>query len=225
MPTRDLLVILLGYLLGSVPFAHVVTRWRSHVNIREVGEGNVGSRNVWHVVGPGWGFLVGALDMAKGVGAVLLAQAAGASETAALLAGPATVAGHAFPVFLHFQGGKGVATTAGVVMAWMPVPTLMALALFGIAQLVLRDFNRSVVLGVVAAIFLPLAFGYPWTFSLYALTLFSSLALKKKLDQPHEHQVWAASGWEGQSRPGWYRETSVQDGSGGEMVEGWENGH
>ena len=217
---RDLLAILLGYVLGSIPFAHIAARWRSGQDIRRVGEGNVGSRNVWHVVGPGWGFLVGCLDIAKGLAAPLLAGAIGASHTAALLAGPAAILGHGFPMFLRFRGGKGVATTTGVVMAWMPWSTVAGIALFGVSQLVLKDFNRSVVVGVVAVILLPLAFGHPWQLSVYALVLFCALALKKRLDLGHERQVWAASGWENGSRPGWYDGTGAGEEPVGGLAEG-----
>jgi glycerol-3-phosphate acyltransferase PlsY len=215
----DVGAILLGYLLGSIPFAHLITSRRTGLAIREVGEGNAGARNVWHVVGPNWGLVVGLLDGLKGLGAVLLARALGASEAGALLAGPAAILGHAFPLFLHFQGGKGVATTAGVLMGWMPWSTLAGLVLFVVAQVLLHNFNRSIVVGVAAGILLPLVFGYPWTMAGYALLLFCSLALKKWLDLSHERRVWAASAWQGNARPGWYQEEApVQElpGSGGD---------
>ena len=201
--------VVLGYLLGAIPFAYLITRWRTGLNIREVGEGNVGARNVWHVTGPFWGVLAAVLDIAKGLAAVLLARALGASELGQLLAGPAAIVGHAFPIFLRFQGGKGAATLVGVLLAWAPWSTLTGLALFGVAQLFLRDFNRSVVIGFLAAIVLPPAFGYRWTIGVYALVLSLLLALKKWLDLAHERQVWARSGWQGDARPGWYHEEAA----------------
>jgi len=207
MWTRDVLAILLGYLLGSLPFAYLLTRWRTGLNIREVGEGNVGGRNVWHVVGPAWGILATCLDVAKGSAAVLLARVLGASAAGALLAGPAAIVGHAFPLFLRFRGGKGVSTTAGVVLVWMPWSTLTAAVLFGLAQLLFRDFNKSVVVAIVAGVVLPLAFGYSWMLAAYAAVLFSSLALKKWLDRAHERQVWAASGWSDGGLPGFHSES------------------
>jgi len=208
----DILAVLLGYLLGSIPTAHLVARWRAGVNIRNVGEGNVGARNVWHVVGPFWGLLVGFLDISKGLGAVLLAWALGASTIGALLAGPAAIVGHAFPLFLRFQGGKGVSTTAGVLIAWSPWSSLTALLLFFLSQMILRDFNRSIVIAIVSGILLPLAFGKEWWLPIYAGVLFSALALKKWLDLAHERRVWATSGgWRGNARPGWYREETPPD--------------
>lgn len=201
--------IVLGYLLGAIPFAYLITRWRTGLNIREVGEGNVGARNVWHVAGRWWGLLVAVLDIGKGLAAVLLARALGVSEIGQLLAGPAAIIGHAFPVFLRFQGGKGVATLAGVLLAWAPFSTLTGLALFGVAQLFLRDFNRSVVVGFLAAIVLPPAFGYSWWIGAYALGLSLMLAVKKWLDLAHEREVWKRSGWQGEARPGWYRDEAT----------------
>lgn len=211
MVARDIAVVLLAYLLGSIPAAHLITRWRTGLRIRDVGEGNVGARNVWHVVGPQWGTLVGLVDVGKGLGAVMLARWLGTSQVAAVLAGPAAIAGHAFPLFLHFQGGKGVATTTGVVLGWAPWSTVIAAALCGGAQWFWRDFNRSIVVGVVAAILLPPVLGYPWPLSVYILVLFCSLALKKRLDLSHERQVWAHSGWQDGALPGWHEETPPED--------------
>lgn len=204
MMARDVAAVLFAYLLGSIPFAHLVTRWRTGFQIREVGEGNAGARNVWHVVGPLWGVLVCLFDIGKGLAAVVLARWLGASDVALFLTGPAAIVGHAFPLFLHFQGGKGVATTTGVVLAWAPWPAMIATTLFGLAQSLWRDFNRSIVVGVVAAILLPPFLGYPWTLSLYIMLLFCSLALKKWLDLEHERRVWAATGWEDGAQPGWH---------------------
>jgi len=219
MLLRDVGLVFLCYLLGSIPFAHILTRWRAGLRIREVGEGNVGARNVWHVVGPGWGALVGFLDGMKGLGAVLLAHWLGASPVGALLAGPAAILGHCFPLFLRFQGGKGVSTTLGVVTAWAPWSTLAGLAVFGVSQLFLRDFNRSIVFGVAAVILLPVAFGYPWTIGLYALLLFCALALKKRLDLAHERRVWAEAGWENGALPGWYPPAPVDAEPSGDSLE------
>ena len=220
MWTGDVAAVVLAYLLGSVPFSHLIARWRAGLDIRQVGEGNVGARNVWHVVGPAWGVLAAVLDIGKGLGAVVLGRLLGASEVGALLVGPAVILGHAFPLFLRFRGGKGVATLVGVLLAWAPWSTLAGLAVFGVAQFFLRDFNRSVVFGFLAAILLPPAFGYPWTLGLYALVLSCLLAVKKWLDLAHERQVWARAGWKGEARPGWYRQEGLPREVAGEVHEG-----
>ncbi len=207
MELRDLLAVLFAYLLGSIPFAYLITRRRTGLDIREVGEGNVGGRNVWHVVGPAWGTIVSLLDGLKGMAAVMFARdVLHVAPAFALLAGPAAIAGHGFPVFLRFRGGKGVASTIGVIMAWMPEAALGGLALFGLSQLFLHDFNKSIVVGVLTMLLLPRVFGYPWPMVFYALALFLALALKKWLDAPHERRVWAAAGWHDGARPGFFRE-------------------
>ncbi len=207
MFVRDAIVLLTAYLLGAIPFSYIITRWRTGLNIRQVGEGNVGARNVAHVVGIKWGALAAILDALKGLAAYLLARALNVPLPVLLLCGFAAVIGHGFPIFLHGQGGKGVAVSLGFLLGLLPYSTLAGLAVFGIAHLLLHDFNRSVVVGIASVIFLPLAFGYgPWM-TAYTLILFLSLAIKKIIDQPHERRVWAEHGWEGTTaQPGWYEE-------------------
>lgn len=188
--------ILIAYLLGSIPVAHLVIRWRAGLDIRQVGDGNAGARNVWYVVGPRWGALVAALDAAKGLAAVPLADPLGAGSAGAFLAGPAAILGHAYPLLAHFNGGKGLATTFGILLAGMPLSTLAGAAVLMAAQLVLRNFDRVVPFGA-AVIFLPRLFGYPWSMTWYALALFVVLWMRKLHDLPHERRVWAASGWKG----------------------------
>jgi len=200
----DVLAVLVGYLIGSIPFSHLVTRWRTGRDVRQVGVGNAGARNVWHVAGHGWGVLVFVLDGLKGAAAVLLARALGASVTGALLAGPAAILGHDFPLFTGFRGGKGLSTTVGVLLVWTPWPALIGLALFGALQLVLRNADRSIPFGAAASILLTPLFGYPWTMCLYALALFSMLWLRKLQDRSHQQRVWDASGWRDVERSDWY---------------------
>jgi len=201
------LSLIAAYLLGAIPFSYIITRWRTGLNIRYVGEGNVGARNVAHVVGMKWGALAAILDALKGLAACLLARALDAPLPVLLLCGFAAVIGHDFSIFLHWQGGKGVAVSLGFLLGLLPYSTLAGLAIFGIAHLLMRDFNRSVVVGIAAVILLPLGFGYgPWM-TTYALILFVSLSIKKIIDLPHERRVWAEHGWEGTTaRPGWYKE-------------------
>jgi len=204
MVENTLLVLVVAYLLGSIPFAYIVTRRLTGLDIREVGEGNVGARNVWHVVGPGWGALVGALDAFKGYLAFQVARGLGASEGTLLWVGFALLLGHGFPIFLRGRGGKGVAVTIGFLLGLLPVSTLAGLAVFGLAHLALKDFNRSVNIGVAAIILLPLFLSEPPWMIFYVLSLFLWMAVKKILDLPHERRVWARSGWKGDARPGWY---------------------
>jgi len=210
MTLQDALIVIGAYLIGSIPFSHLIAWLKAGVRLREVGEGNVGARNVWHVVGPTWGALAGALDWLKGLGALGLARILSASSGVMLLTGFAVVLGHQFPVFLRGQGGKGVATSLGFLTGLLPRSSLVGLLVFALTQLLLRDFNRSVTVGVAAVILLPPFFGYsPWMV-VYALAIFLWLAVKKAIDLPHEREVWARSGWKGDARPGWYREDKAK---------------
>ncbi|MEM9431504.1 MAG: glycerol-3-phosphate 1-O-acyltransferase PlsY [Pseudomonadota bacterium] len=118
---------LFGYLLGSIPFGVVITRALGLGDLRSIGSGNIGATNVLRTGHKGAAFATLLLDAGKGAVALLIARALG-GEGAALAAGSAALAGHLFPVWLGFQGGKGVATFLGLLtaLAW-PVGLAAAL--------------------------------------------------------------------------------------------------
>ena len=111
-----LLWAVIGYLMGSVPFGMVLTRVMGLGNLRDIGSGNIGATNVLRTGSKKAAALTLLLDGAKGAVAVLLARAM-AGEDAAQIAGLAAMLGHCYPVWLRFQGGKGVATHIGLVLA------------------------------------------------------------------------------------------------------------
>ena len=127
-----------GYLIGSFPSPYVVARFRKGIDIRTVGSRNMGAMNVFYKVGFWYGILVLVLDIGKGVGAVALARFLGVSQLFQLLAGAAVVLGHAFPVFLKFKGGKGGATTIGVLIFLLPWGIPAYLFIFGLCLLITR---------------------------------------------------------------------------------------
>ena len=150
-----LLALALSYLLGSVPAAAWVARARG-VDIRRVGSGNSGATNVLRSVGVVPGLLVALFDILKGALAVWLGGALGLSPLAATLCGVAAVIGHNFSPFLGWRGGKGVATSFGVIAAAAPVPGLGVLVI-GVAAIALTRFvSAGSVLGAVAAVLLAL---------------------------------------------------------------------
>ena len=114
--TLLILWAVIGYLLGSVPFGMVLTRTMGLGNLREIGSGNIGATNVLRTGSKTAAALTLLLDGAKGALAVLLARTM-AGEDAAQLAALAAMIGHCYPVWLRFQGGKGVATFIGVILA------------------------------------------------------------------------------------------------------------
>ena len=141
-----MLPVLFGYLAGSVPFAFLLAR-RAGIDVRVAGSGNVGAANVLRTTGAWRGFLVMALDVAKGAAAVILVYPAGGGPPAAALAGAAAIVGHIYPVWLRFHGGKGVAVAAGVFSVLAPIATAIAASLF----LVTVWATRYVSLGSIAA--------------------------------------------------------------------------
>jgi len=114
-----LLAAALGYLLGSVPYGLVLTRAAGLGDIRAIGSGNIGATNVLRTGNKGLAAATLVLDALKGAVALILARWMW-GEAAGLVAGVAAMAGHAFPVWLGFKGGKGVATGAGVLLAAAP---------------------------------------------------------------------------------------------------------
>jgi glycerol-3-phosphate acyltransferase PlsY len=150
------LIVILGYLLGSIPTAHIVGRIRK-VDLRRVGDGNVGAQNAFRQLGAKTGVAVGLIDAAKGALAIVIAQAANLPQIAVLLAGTAAVIGHNWPLFLRFRGGRGEATTIGVLLSTVTQPMLI-LATPSLLALVI---SRSVILASVV-LFVPLPFVCWW---------------------------------------------------------------
>jgi glycerol-3-phosphate acyltransferase PlsY len=207
---RDALAMILAYLIGSVPFAFLVAKARVGVDIRQVGEGNAGARNVYHTVGPVWGVLVGVLDLGKGWLAYQVARWMGVSETALLLSGFAVILGHNFPFLRWKQGGKGAAALLGFLLGLLPFPAVTAILIAAAAHLFLRDANRSLVVVCVALVLAPLAYGQPLWTSVYIAGLMLTMALKKVLDRGHEQRVWAESAWTDGAVPGFHGQGAKQ---------------
>ena len=121
--------ILIGYAIGSVPFAFLLAR-RAGIDVRVAGSGNVGAANVLRTTGMPLGMTVLALDITKGAATVLAAYAAAGSMQSMAAAGAAAVVGHIYPVWLRFHGGKGVAVAAGAFAVLAPLATVCATAVF-----------------------------------------------------------------------------------------------
>ena len=117
----DLVLLVAGYLLGSIPFGVVIARAASDVDLRHVGSGNIGATNVLRAVGKGAAALTLLGDIGNGLLAVGLARLTGASAALVAAVSLAAVLGHLFPVWTGFRGGKGVATTLGVILGAMPI--------------------------------------------------------------------------------------------------------
>ncbi|HWN43632.1 MAG TPA: glycerol-3-phosphate 1-O-acyltransferase PlsY [Thermoanaerobaculia bacterium] len=146
-------IVVLAYLLGSIPFSYLIVKLKTHKDVRSVGSGNVGATNAMRAAGKGAGIAALLLDIGKGIAAVLIARRLGAAPALVGAAAFFVMLGHCYPVWLKFQGGKGVATTAGAMGALAPP----AMALSVLAFLIVVAWKRYVSLGSMAA-----AVSFPW---------------------------------------------------------------
>lgn len=148
-----IIVVVVAYLIGSVPFGYLIVRGRIGADIRQTGSGGTGATNVSRRAGKAAGVVTLVLDALKGSAAVLLAEALTGSEGWVAAAAIAVIVGHIFPVWLGFRGGKGVATGAGVFLVLAPLALLCA----GVVFLAIVFATRYVSLGsMVAAATIPL---------------------------------------------------------------------
>lgn len=189
-----LVVALTGYLIGSAPVAYLIGRAAAGVDVREVGEGNAGARNVFHEVGVGWGIAVFAGDFAKGVVVVALFRDRPLWQLAT--AAVAMVVGHAFPVWLGFVGGKGLAAAGGLTAALMPASTAIAVGASGPVFWKTRRFLPTVIVAVVGTFLVAPFTGVPWSAMGVALAAFLVVAAKRVIDEPRMKEIEARTGWD-----------------------------
>ena len=186
---------LLGYLLGSLPTAYLAARRAAHrcTDIRDLGDGNAGAGNVGRIYGRRWGVAVGVVDIAKGIAPVFALNmlvslvSTDPAERAnplpnlsgpGMLAGAAAMAGHIWPVWLRFRGGRGAATALGVTTAVLTGPIL----LMGLPALVILWTTRSTTITLafvyIASIIIAKAvFDMPWLPVWYCVAIFVTVGL------------------------------------------------
>lgn len=183
--------LVLCYWLGAIPWAYVVSRAVAGVDIRTVGDGNVGALNVYRQVGKGPGLAVGLLDFTKGATAIYLARQWGLSEITTYAAGIAVALGHDWSPFLRFRGGQGFAASVGVLFVLMPRETLLSVALVALALLLTRNWDWSNGIGFAALPFFAGIAGQTWSRLIYLALLLLLVAVKKLLDRPIRQQLRA----------------------------------
>jgi glycerol-3-phosphate acyltransferase PlsY len=167
-----ILVIVLGYLLGAIPFGYLIPRWIKGVDIRSLGTG-------------------GALDIGKGVAPVLLARAASLSEGWALAAGVAAVLGHCYSPYLRFRGGGGMAASIGTLLGLMPLETAVMLPLLGLVYIVITGSSTTgTVVGFTTLIGLAWWQRQPMVHVLAPLVLMLLMGLRFL---PHAIRTWRAA--------------------------------
>jgi glycerol-3-phosphate acyltransferase PlsY len=145
-----LLAIIVAYLLGGIPFGFLLVKLARGTDVRESGSGNIGATNVLRTTGRAAGVATLVLDIAKGFAAVwLAAELTGDAPEWTSLAALAVMAGHAYPLFLKFRGGKAVATFVGAFAYLTPVPLAAVLLLFAIAVVVTGYISAASILAAI----------------------------------------------------------------------------
>ena len=166
---NELLVIVLAYLIGSIPTSVWVSKGFFQIDIRDYGSGNAGATNTYRILGPRWGTLVMMVDMLKGIAAVKLAFLLPhyidnpiQLVNLQIGLGLAAVLGHIFPVWAEFRGGKGVATLFGMVLGIQPNVALCCVGVFLLVLFLTRYISLSSILASIAfPVFILVIFNEP----------------------------------------------------------------
>ncbi len=163
---KELALIILSYLIGSIPTALIISRRFFGIDIRDYGSGNMGATNTFRVLGSRYGTMVMVFDILKGMAAVMLYNFLpfyinnDLERTNLMLGlGVAAVIGHVFPVFAGFKGGKGVATLLGMVLAIQPVIAISCIGIFVLVLFLTRYVSLS---SILAAVALPICVLWIW---------------------------------------------------------------
>ena len=163
---KELILIILAYLIGSIPTALIISRRYFGIDIRDYGSGNMGATNTFRVLGSRYGTIVMAIDILKGVVAVALYNFIPyylhneLERTNFMIGlGMAAVIGHVFPLFANFKGGKGVATLFGMLLALQPVVAISCVGVFLLVLYLTRYVSLSSILG---AVMLPVSVLWIW---------------------------------------------------------------
>src|ERR1700712_4099302 len=163
---KELILIIIAYLFGSIPTALIISRRFFGIDIREYGSGNMGATNTFRVLGSKYGTIVMVFDILKGMAAVGLFYFLPyylhneVDRTNFMIGlGLAAVLGHVFPIFAGFKGGKGVATLFGMILAVQPVVAVSCVGVFIIVLYLTRYVSLSSILG---ALMLPVSVLWIW---------------------------------------------------------------
>ncbi len=202
--------VVIAYLLGSIPFGLIIGKLKKGVDVRKYGSGKTGATNVMRTVGTKFGILTIVLDVAKAAGAVVLAGViidSGAltigsiplHQMAQVTAGLAVVAGHNWPIFAKFKGGRGVTAYFGTLLAIYPPAAIFGVEVLAISALRSRHMSLGSILGALAAwcLLIPLTINYnsPPVYLAYGLAGIALLVYQhrdnvKRLQLGTERRLW-----------------------------------
>jgi glycerol-3-phosphate acyltransferase PlsY len=181
-------VLLVAYLIGAFPSAYLVGRYYG-VNLRQLGDGNLGARNTYTILGWRAAILVCLLDMCKGAFAVWLASRLSGPPSISYFAAWTAALGHDFSVYIHFQGGQGMATSLGSLLILQPHETLLGISLFLLVFIILRNWDWAWVVGFISIIGMGLYWGHSIQDTIMTTILIISMGIKKMIDLPLAHSI------------------------------------
>jgi len=170
MKTAFLVIVIINYIIGSIPAAYIAGKVLKGIDIRQYGSGNVGATNALRVLGKGPGIAVFVADVLKGVVGVYLAKAFLTDPWLIVVASLAVIIGHSYAIFLSFKGGRGVATGAGIILSLSPRVLLLALVLFVIIVVTTKYVSLGSITAAFSIPILMFIFGEPVPIKLLGLT-------------------------------------------------------
>ena len=204
-------VIVIAYLLGSIPFGLIITKLKSGIDIRNYGSGKTGGTNVMRAAGTKLGVVTIVLDVVKAIVAVLLAKVIIGDavltigvislnwQVAQVLAGLAVLVGHTWPVFAKFKGGRGVSAYFGTLFAIFPPVGIFGVEVLAASALHSRHMSKGSIYGALAAwcLMIPLTmfYSFPPVYLIYGLVAVGLLIYQhhdniKRLSQGTERRLW-----------------------------------
>ena len=196
---KALLVIIIGYLIGSIPTGVLIVRLiKPEVDLRSIGSGNIGATNVSRAIGSAWGVVTMLGDCLKGLLPVLLAQKMGVSPAVAAMAGIAAFMGHIYSIYLDFKGGKGVATALGVFLGVAPLAAVLALFVWVGTSVIARTTTVGALSAAIAIPILVVGVTPPGPFR--APAIITALLLTPTVFYTHRENIKRIA--KGQLQPG-----------------------
>jgi len=163
------LVIISCYLLGSIPFGYIVGKLFKKIDIREFGSGNIGATNALRILGPPLASFVVIGDIGKGILSIYLVKYFNIDSSLILtIAGLAVICGHDWSVFLGFKGGKGIATTFGVVFTLNPTISILALIIAGVVVITTRYVSLASIFAVISIFIFTILFKQPYEYIIFS---------------------------------------------------------
>ena len=166
---KVVLIITICYLLGSIPFGYIVGKLFKKVDIRELGSGNIGATNAFRILGPSLASLVLIGDIGKGILSIYLVRFLNIDNSLILaIAGLAVICGHDWSLFLGFKGGKGIATTFGVVFALNPVISVLAVTVWVVVVITTKYVSLSSICAVISIFVFTILFKQPYEYIVFS---------------------------------------------------------